>query len=373
MNKSKLYLALMAAGALSLTAAESAPAAKTESAPAAAKQEAPATEAKQEKVDVWAVLPAVVAEVDGKPISRDEVAAVFMEQVPNGELPAFFTPEMMQQIAPGLVDAVVRMKLIDADMEKKGFKATPESTRKFLADEIKQAPKDQLDFLTKQLAMQGKTLDQHIDSLVANPAYQKGIAKVMFAKQTFLKDVGATEAEAREFYDKNPDRFKVPADAPDAVRASHILIMVDEKASEADRKAALDKINKISADLKKDPSLFEKLAKSESQCPSGERGGSLGAFSKGQMVPEFEQAAFALKEGEISGVVKTQYGYHIIRRDAAQKESVIPFDQVKEQLVEMLEAQKARDAEEKYISGLEKAHNVKIFVKAPESPAAPEK
>jgi len=369
MSKSKLYLALAAVGVMGLAAAEPAPAAKQEAKKPEVKAEA--KKAEPAKVDVWAALPDVVAEIDGKSVKKDEVVAVFMEQLPNGEVPAFLTPDMVKQLAPSLVEAVVRMKLIDADMQKQGFQASPEKIREFLKAEIQKAPKEQLDFMTKQLAMQGKTLDQHIDGIVANPAHRKGIAKFMFARQTFLKDAKATESEAKAFYDKNPDKFKIPADGKDTVRASHILVLVDEKATEAVRKAAEDKIAKIAAELKAHPEKFAEIAKAESACPSKEQGGSLGAFTKGQMVPEFEKAAFALKEGEISGVVKTKYGYHIIRRDASQKESMVPFDQVKAEIMEMLEGQKAKEAEEKYIAALEKANNVKVFVKPAKAEAAP--
>jgi parvulin-like peptidyl-prolyl isomerase len=84
------------------------------------------------------------------------------------------------------------------------------------------------------------------------------------------------------------------------VRASHILV---KKQSDA---------KKIMEDLKKGSS-FSELAKTHSQCPSRKRGGDLGWFGRGKMVPEFEKAAFSLKKGEISDLVKTQFGYHIIR------------------------------------------------------------
>ena len=85
------------------------------------------------------------------------------------------------------------------------------------------------------------------------------------------------------------------------IRAKHILV---EKRSEAER---------ILEELKKG-AKFEDLARKYSLCPSKKRGGDLGEFGRGQMVKEFEKAAFALKVGEISGIVKTQFGYHIIKR-----------------------------------------------------------
>jgi len=85
------------------------------------------------------------------------------------------------------------------------------------------------------------------------------------------------------------------------MRASHILV---EKQSQA---------LKILEELKAGAD-FKDLAKKYSICPSGKKGGDLGQFNRGQMVREFEQAAFSLKQGEISGLIKTQFGYHIIKR-----------------------------------------------------------
>ena len=86
------------------------------------------------------------------------------------------------------------------------------------------------------------------------------------------------------------------------------------------------------------------------------------------MVPEFEKAVIALKDGQISEVIETQYGYHIIRRDALQKGSVIPFDQVKAQIIANLKGEKERLALMEFISKLEKDAKVQYFVKAPAMP-----
>jgi peptidyl-prolyl cis-trans isomerase C len=90
------------------------------------------------------------------------------------------------------------------------------------------------------------------------------------------------------------------------IRASHILV---KKHSQA-----VDLLNKIKSAGNNKDKLFKKLAKEHSQCPSGKKGGDLGSFGRGQMVKPFEKTAFALGKGEISDVVKPQFGYHIIMR-----------------------------------------------------------
>lgn len=96
----------------------------------------------------------------------------------------------------------------------------------------------------------------------------------------------------------------------DTIEASHILC-----SSSADAEAALDQINALAGQIA-DGADFADLAREHSDCPSGRSGGALGSFGRGMMVPEFEEAAFALEVGETSGVVETDFGYHLIRRTA---------------------------------------------------------
>jgi parvulin-like peptidyl-prolyl isomerase len=88
---------------------------------------------------------------------------------------------------------------------------------------------------------------------------------------------------------------------PDNVHCAHILVKTDQEA-----KSALDRLNK--------GEKFSNIAKEVSLCPSGKRGGDLGTFTRGKMVREFETAAFALQKGQVSSIVKTKFGYHIIKR-----------------------------------------------------------
>jgi peptidyl-prolyl cis-trans isomerase C len=88
---------------------------------------------------------------------------------------------------------------------------------------------------------------------------------------------------------------------PDKVHCVHILVK-----SESEAKAVLERLKK--------GEKFGRVARAVSRCPSGKRGGDLGTFTRGKMVKEFENAAFALGKGEVSGLVKTQFGYHIIKR-----------------------------------------------------------
>ena len=331
---------------------------------AAKPAETKAVAAKETPLTVFAALPDVVAEINGVPVKKQEIIDIFMKQFPDGKIPENITVDMVRQLSPMIVKDVVISKLIDKDMEKSGFKPSEEATRKFFSELVKKAPKAQLEMMNQQLSMQGKTLAQYIDEQAKNKEAQLEVARNQYAEATFFKNVKVTDEEAKSFYSQNQDKFKTPGDQPGSIRASHILIAVDAKADDAAKKAALAKINDIKARLIKNPAAFNEIAKAESACPSGARdNGSLGAFTKEQMVPEFSEAAFKLTPGQISDIVTTQYGYHIIRRDASAESKTVPFNEVKERIVAYLTQQKAATAAMDYAKQLEKAAHVKYFVK----------
>jgi len=333
-------------------------------APAAA---APAKETKA--VDVWAKWPEKLEEYNGKILTKQEFIADFMKQMPNGKLPPSITPEMLEQMAPQLVRSVVINNLMVSAAAKAGFKPSAAMVKSVLEEDIKKMPKEQLEYITKQLAMEKKTIAQYIDEMAANPVAQQQIALDKFAQDTFLKNINVTEADAKKYYEANPQMFTMPADPDDVMRASHILIMVDEKATPEVKKAAKDKIEAILVELRKNPALFEAKAKAESKCPSSAQGGDLGTFTKGQMVPEFEEAVLKLKDGEISEVVTTQYGYHIIRRNPKKAATKLAFAEVKDRLINLLKEQQMQKAMRDYMDKLQKEANVKYFLNPPAAPA----
>jgi peptidyl-prolyl cis-trans isomerase D len=147
-----------------------------------------------------------------------------------------------------------------------------------------------------------------------------------------------TEAEIKAAYDARAAKFQ----SQEQRRASHILITLAPDAKESDRKAARAKIDRIMAQLKKSPGRFAELAKEFSQDPgSAQKGGDLGFFGRGMMVKPFEDAAFAMKkEGDISGVVETEFGYHIIRLTGIQRSSAQPLQAMRAELVKEIERQK---------------------------------
>ena len=128
----------------------------------------------------------------------------------------------------------------------------------------------------------------------------------------------------QSFYNSHQEDFR----SEEKIRASHILVKVEESDTEEQKEEKRKKIDTILAKAKKGED-FAQLAQNNSDCPSGKNGGDLNYFGKGQMVPAFEEAAFALKKDEISDVVETNFGYHIIKLTDFQESKIQPYDSVK--------------------------------------------
>ena len=159
---------------------------------------------------------------------------------------------------------------------------------------------------------------------------------VVFNPDVVEARIVVSDADIKAYYDQNLARYKTDEQR----RASHILIAAGKDAPAADKAAAKDKAEKILAQLRKSPNEFAKLAKENSQDPgSAERGGDLDFFGKGMMVKPFEEAAYALKEGEISDVVQSDFGFHIIRLTALKAATTRPLSEVKANITDEIRRQ----------------------------------
>jgi len=142
---------------------------------------------------------------------------------------------------------------------------------------------------------------------------------IQTAISKMMEEVVVTDSEVEDYYKANQNLFM----NQETVSAKHILVDTAEKAAEIMEEIANGK-------------SFEDAAAEHSSCPSGTAGGDLGAFSRGQMVPEFEEAAFALEIGKVSEPVQTQFGYHLIKVEAKNVGSIKPLAEVKDSIKNML-------------------------------------
>ena len=156
---------------------------------------------------------------------------------------------------------------------------------------------------------------------------------IQIGVKNIMADVDITEEEIQKYYEENKEMFK----SAETVSARHILV------------DGLEQMQEIKTEIDNGMS-FEEAAQKYSKCPSAAQGGSLGSFTRGRMVPEFEEAAFKLKVNEISEPIKTQFGYHLIQLDEKSSEDVKSLEESRHMIVKNLLHQKQN---EKYINTIE--------------------
>lgn len=237
-----------------------------------------------------------------------------------------------------------------------------EITEQELKDLIANYPPEQQIYLSSPQA-KDEVLEQLIgfylfakmadeEKIKESKEYKETLAKMEnelashMAATSVIDKVTLEDGEAKAFYDNNPAQFTADAQ----VKAKHILVEKEEDA------------NKIADEIKAGKS-FEDAAKEYSTCPSKEKGGDLGYFGKGQMVPEFEKAAFEAVIGEVSAPVKTQFGYHLILVEDKKEAQVMDFESVKNQLEEKLLQQKKQSAYMETLKDLESKYGVERKLK----------
>lgn len=206
--------------------------------------------------------------------------------------------------------------------------------------EVNEAIFDRKDYLA-QVQIDDKAVAADYEAHKADHATPEA-ARVQFLtlSQAALEEkVQISDDQARKFFEANPNRFQ----EPDRRSASHILIKIDAGADAKARDAVRAKAEGILAEVKKAPARFAELAKQHSQDPgSGQKGGDLGAFTRDMMVKPFSDAVFSMNKGDISGLVESQFGFHIIRLDNIIPGAKIGFEVAKSDILRELKQQEAQ-------------------------------
>ena len=166
-------------------------------------------------------------------------------------------------------------------------------------------------------------------------------AEMKKIEENMLSNVTLTEEEKKAFFEANKSKFN----KPESASAKHILVDSEELANDI-----LNKINN-------NEMTFEAAASAHSTCPSKDAGGDLGTFTRGQMVPEFEEAVFNMKNGEVSGPVKTQFGYHLIKLENLQAGGESEYEEVRNEIERSLMYQKQSEAYNKELNNLKSKYN----------------
>ena len=308
----------------------------------------------------WIAMPAVageaqpsedkVAVVNGSVISR-----VSFDREMSGVRQRFLTmgkpvsPSRLPELEKRVLDNLINIELLYQQSQKVGTKVDgAEVSAQF--ETLKKRFPTEAEFKNAIKKM-------NLTETVMKSQIRKGIAIQHFLDKMTLGKVEVTEEEIKAYYDSHTNFFK----KPEQVRASHILIKVEPGASEKNKAKARQKIEKIRQRLVKGED-FGALAREFSQCPSSARGGDLNYFGRRQMAKPFEDAAFALKVGELSDVVETRFGYHLIKVTGRKPASTYSYKDMKDRIRKNLMREKIRGEVSNYVQELKKAATIEIFL-----------
>lgn len=283
----------------------------------------------------------VVVTVDGKDITHGEIMqAVQMTMMQlSRQVPPQQLSQMYGEVYQNMKDTLIANALLTQAAANSSLAVSDAEMDEEIAKVSASAPEG----ITLEEALAENDID--FDEWKENLRQQMLVGKLVEEKTANVEE--ATTTDVAQFYQENLDSFTVP----ESVSASHILVAFtpeDTDATKAEKKAKLEDVREqILAGAS-----FEELAAANSDCPSSQQGGSLGTFGRGQMVPEFEEAAFNMETGTVSEIVETQFGYHLIKVTDHQDEGIRSLSEVKDQLKEYLTGQKKQEALVAYIEEL---------------------
>jgi peptidyl-prolyl cis-trans isomerase C len=283
----------------------------------------------------------MVAKVNGKKITETEVAKETQRLAT--QMSGQMNPEQVQSMLGAFrkqaIENMISRLLLEQAVNKEGVKVAQTDVDARMGDIKKSFPSEQ-DFASRlqSMGMTPEDFQREIESTMKFEA--------LFAKHATEVQI-PTDAEIKAFYDANSGDFQ----QTEQIRASHILVTVGKDDTPAVKSEKMAKITKIRNDIKGGAD-FAQMATQYSDCPSKERGGDLGYFGKGQMVAPFDAAAFALKVGDLSDIVTTDFGYHIIKVTDHKQARTITLDDAKQDIAKYLQNQQKQAAIGTYIESL---------------------
>ncbi len=294
---------------------------------------------------------AVIVTVNGETLTRsdlDEELDMITASPQFAQLPPEQAQMIRQQMEERVVDRFISQKLLTAAADAEQINVPDEEIAEFILNIRENLPEG----ITLEIMLEERNIS--MEKLYEDIGNDIRIRKLLEDKTASVPD--ASDEQIKEYYESNKDLFTLPESA----QARHILVRIDPQGGDEAKAEAKAKIEGIREKLLSSETVFEDEAKAQSDCPSGQRGGDLGTFARGQMVPAFEEAAFTQELNEIGPVVETQFGYHILQVTDRQEAGEQSLDAVKEDIGEQLTMQEKQNSVQKYLDSLRNAANIEF-------------
>jgi peptidyl-prolyl cis-trans isomerase C len=285
--------------------------------------------------------------VNGVVIQEEEVnrGLLYQQQRMLATTGQVLRPEMMAEARKMVLEELIDRELLYQQSRKKGIAIEDAEVNEQFDQLKKQYPNEQ--------AFKESMAEDHLSEDFVKSRIKMKLAIQRFVDKEFGGKIDVPEGEAKGFYDGNPQYFT----QPETIRMSEIVIKVDPKADEANKQEARKKLEDIQKRLQKGED-FAILAKDSSQSASAAQGGDLGFVPRGGMPKPLDDATFSLKPGEVSNVVETDLGFHLIKVHEKKPEIVVPFKDVEERIRQHLTNQKLKQKVDEYLSEAKKTAKI---------------
>jgi peptidyl-prolyl cis-trans isomerase C len=293
---------------------------------------------------------AVVAVVEGEEITEGELSERVneMKMSMGGRMNPAEMAQMEESFRNQAFSSLVNYNLLINEAEEQGI-SVPDSEVQNRTEDIIESyqSEEQFNQRIKEMGLDRETFRERLTEQIR-------IDKLIEKETESLE--GPSGEEIRDYYDSNPGQFE----QPDQVRASHILIKVEETDDEETREEKREKLEGILQDIRAGAS-FSEQASLYSEGPSKSKGGDLGFFKRGDMVKPFSDAAFEMEVGEVSDIVETRYGYHIIKVTDRKQARTVPFAEVEERIADYLQNTGKNEAINSYLTELREKADIQYY------------
>jgi len=296
-------------------------------------------------------IPAIVAKVNGQAIKKEDL-------LKGGQVVQMRLAQMGRQVAPSasfyrqVLNELIAITLLQQDAKAQGVTPSDQEVQQMLAAQKSRFPNE--DAYKKALQQAGVSEDLLRQQARDQLAVQK------YVQTRIAGSINVPDQAARDFYEKNKDKMQMPERA----HLRHILVQAPQNASPADKEKAKQKAAGILKRLQAGEDFAKLAAETSDDTGSKARGGDIGFLARGQNAPPgFEAAAFALqKPNDLSGVVESPLGYHIIQLVEKQPPSTVPFEQVKDRIVGGLKEQEVQKQVTARAGQLRAKGKVEVFI-----------
>lgn len=306
----------------------------------------------------------VAATVNGHKITEADVEALFEAilawQMQGRPMPPEQLEATRQRVGPRLLDRLIDNHLMDEDVARAKIAVTDKdlsaAVDKMLRGHLLRTGLSREEFTEQLKEQRGTSIDDLLRDQVADPEFKRAIEHQRLLERRYADELKVSDEEIKTRYDKD---LKTVYSRPAMVQASHILMKTEGLTDDEQKKEVRKKAEEAVTEVKKPDADFAALAAERSDCPSKTRGGDLGFFPReGAMVEPFAAAAYALKVGEISDIVETRFGYHIIKVTAKKEAKVVTLEQATEIIRDQLKAQKMEGVRTQHLAKLKETAKI---------------